>query len=94
MIWTLLLSRCGSILAVAALHQQEGLMHNITTIGLDLAKHVGFRYMERSPSQFRTNRQPRRIDFKGVLSENGTRSTLQEDDFKHATRCARERRSL
>ena len=40
MVWTLLLSRCGVILAVTALHKQEGLMQNITTIGLDLAKHV------------------------------------------------------
>ncbi len=40
MVWTLLLLRCGIILVVTALHKQEGLMQNITTIGLDLAKHV------------------------------------------------------
>ena len=40
MVWTLLLSRCGIILAVTALHKQEGLMQHITTIGLDVAKHV------------------------------------------------------
>ena len=40
MVWTLLLSRCGLILALTALHKQEGLMKNLTTIGLDVAKHV------------------------------------------------------
>ena len=40
MVWTLLLSRCGVILAATALYKQEGLMQNLTTIGLDLAKHV------------------------------------------------------
>jgi hypothetical protein len=35
MVWTLLLSDCGGILAVTTFHQQEGLMNNITTIGLD-----------------------------------------------------------
>ena len=40
MVWTLLLSGHGVILAVTALHKQEELMQNITTIGLDLAKSV------------------------------------------------------
>ena len=40
MVWTLLLLDRGGILAVTTLHQQEGLMHTITTIGLDLAKRV------------------------------------------------------
>ena len=40
MVWTLLLLDRGGILAVTTLHQQEGLMHNITTIGLDIAKRV------------------------------------------------------
>jgi transposase len=40
MVWTLLLSRYGIILAGTAFYKQEGLMHNITTIGLDLAKRV------------------------------------------------------
>ena len=40
MVWTLLLLDRGGILAVTTLHQQEGLMTNITTIGLDLAKRV------------------------------------------------------
>jgi hypothetical protein len=40
MVWTLLLLNCGGILAVTPLYQQEGLMNNITTIGLDLAKRV------------------------------------------------------
>ncbi len=40
MVWTLLFERCGVILAVTALHQQEGFMQHITTIGLDLAKSV------------------------------------------------------
>jgi transposase len=40
MVWTLLLLDRGGILAVTTLYQQEGLMNNITTIGLDLAKRV------------------------------------------------------
>ncbi len=40
MVWTLLFERCGVIVAVTALYKQGGLMPNITTIGLDLAKHV------------------------------------------------------
>jgi hypothetical protein len=40
MVCTLLLSRCGVILAVTALYEQEGLMQNLATIGLDLAKNV------------------------------------------------------
>jgi hypothetical protein len=40
MVWTLLLKRRGDILAVITLHQQEGFMNTITTIGLDLAKRV------------------------------------------------------
>ena len=40
MVWTLLFERCDVIVAVKELHQQEGLMNNITTIGLDLAKRV------------------------------------------------------
>ena len=40
MVWTLLLSRDGGILTGTALYTQEELMHNITTIGLDVAKRV------------------------------------------------------
>ena len=40
MVWTLLFERYGVLLAVTALHTQEGLMKHITTIGLDLAKSV------------------------------------------------------
>jgi transposase len=40
MVWTLLFERYDVIVAVKKLHKQEGLMKNITTIGLDLAKRV------------------------------------------------------
>ena len=40
MVWTLLLKRCGGILAATTLHPQEGLMPHLTTIGRDLAKRV------------------------------------------------------
>jgi transposase len=40
MVWPLLLLDRGGILAVTTLHQQEGLLNNITTIGLDLVKRV------------------------------------------------------
>jgi len=49
MVWTLLLLRCGIILVVTALHKQEGLMQIITTIGLDLAKHVFQGYCQLKP---------------------------------------------
>ena len=40
MVWTLLVERCGIIIAQPPLYNQEGLMPHITTIGLDLAKRV------------------------------------------------------
>jgi hypothetical protein len=40
MVWTLLFERCGVIVAVTELYEQEGFMQNLATIGLDLAKSV------------------------------------------------------